>query len=596
MRDVIAENQQFTKTLETWQVSSGKTLEQISELSVNFQFRDGKIAPSSLTKTKNGKPPTTKQGRANLYTLLGVIHAFVSLDSEKVRHFLQTYEISYELDYSWEELWAKMEEGSEKCRSRKKRQYQRSILIRLATAVACVLGIIAIIILNRQNVKDFPECLSTSDGILPPLFRPEQGFSQYQKSADIQSGAIVSDQVRSLAINENGLWVGYAPTAEIVEGISLFNHELWRHCRGVEFGGAQFVNGFAFGFNEVFVATDGLGILRLNGSGWSSYSLEEGDLPTNIIYELYRDPDGVLWAATYQGILRYASGKWVVAYQSAEDELASNQVHTFLRDGEGNLWFGHVDRGISRLTTSGEWSNYFTFADGARSIRRSAIDNSGGIWFATDGGGVLRYQNGQWVHFTTENGLPSNHTNDVEIDMFGRIWVGTDEGLIYTSNFGDTWQIHSTNPIWDIEFGCSNCKYGREHMWLALRNGGIGHVRIPPLIETIRIVSTPISVALTAGQAYVFEVEIQVMGEYLTEDNGDSLRALTSNEGLYGAYPIIPFSGSDLNVGSTYSFTNIDNPIIAPESPGLYQTIWRVWQGKRFVSAPIIVEFSVIES
>ena len=46
--------------------------------------------------------------------------------------------------------------------------------------------------------------------------------------------------------------------------------------------------------------------------------------------------------------------------------------------------------------------------------------------------------------------------------------------------------------------------------------------------------------------------------------------------------------------GQTYVFSNIDNPIEAPKEPGIYTLAWRVWQGRRFASEPIAIEFEVV--
>jgi hypothetical protein len=147
----------------------------------------------------------------------------------------------------------------------------------------------------------------------------------------------------------------------------------------------------------------------------------------------------------------------------------------------------------------------------------------------------------------------------------------------------------------DIEFGCPGCMYDDVHVWFALNGQGLGHVRIPPKSSTIRFVSTPSLVQLRPGEKYVFEVEVEVLFEGLRESDGDSLTAIEPlNTPLYGAWPVIPFRGADLGPGGRYVFSNIDNPIIAPDTPGRYQVAWRVWQGRRFVSEPIVVEFEVM--
>ncbi len=53
----------------------------------------------------------------------------------------------------------------------------------------------------------------------------------------------------------------------------------------------------------------------------------------------------------------------------------------------------------------------------------------GTVWVATDGAGLLRFRNGQFVRFTTAHGLPSDTIFQVLDDLHGRLWLGIRSGL-----------------------------------------------------------------------------------------------------------------------------------------------------------------------
>src|SRR5690606_36462214 len=127
--------------------------------------------------------------------------------------------------------------------------------------------------------------------------------------------------------------------------------------------------------------------------------------------------------------------------------------------------------------------------EGLQNIRGIALDPLDNEWFATDGGGVISYTSGEWSVFVISDGLPSNNISDIEIDMYGRVWVATPEGVAYTDDRGQTWTLHHTLSTLDIEFGCSNCAYDEVHAWFVLTDIGLGHVRIPPLHNTIEVLS-----------------------------------------------------------------------------------------------------------
>jgi hypothetical protein len=374
----------------------------------------------------------------------------------------------------------------------------------------------------------------------------------------------------------------------------VYDGTSWIHyCLDQDLQPGQVVNSFAFRENSVYIATDGAGIGQFNGQTWGFYTLTDG-LYSNSIFDLEANTDG-LWAATYNGVARLTGSRWTVAYTSKKDGLINNAIHAFLQDKNGDAWFGTISHGISHLRKNGTWESFYTDDVFHRDIRRISEDDEGGIWFATDKGGVLKYYKGVWTNYSATSGaLPSDEVHDVEKDKYGRIWVATEGGLVYTPDLGKTWILHSSWPIMDIEFGCSGCKYEDNHMWLAVKDRGLGHVRIPPLGPTLSIVSVPKNVQLKPGQEFIFEVKVKVLAEQLSQEDGDSLRSLTPDlSQLYGASPIIPSLGV-VTPGDTYTFSNVDHPIIAPPNPGSYQIVWRIWQGRRFVTEPIVIQFEVV--
>ena len=56
-------------------------------------------------------------------------------------------------------------------------------------------------------------------------------------------------------------------------------------------------------------------------------------------------------------------------------------------------------------------------------------DNTGNLWFGTDGGGVSRYDGKSFSTFTTAQGLANNYVRSITKDKTGNLWFGTSEGL-----------------------------------------------------------------------------------------------------------------------------------------------------------------------
>ena len=59
---------------------------------------------------------------------------------------------------------------------------------------------------------------------------------------------------------------------------------------------------------------------------------------------------------------------------------------------------------------------------------------AGALWIGTVGGGLTRWQDGQFTTFTTADGLPADSITALGEDGEGRLWVGTEAGLAVWQN------------------------------------------------------------------------------------------------------------------------------------------------------------------
>jgi streptogramin lyase len=612
---------EYTRRLKAWVAMVDEKQYQLAELTGLFAIDPDKaehppISDATVSRVINIIPAGNSQKVYNLICLLAVFHMLEVITLTEIKSFLDQFEVKIPEGDTWTQIYERIQLGIGNRHSQpsldeeinptpstelpidsdsKPSNSKNSTKKLLLTFISIYLVLLVVVLLSWRRSSPQSDTNPIYSGPTSPansIFLPDQGFSLYSFNSESPQSGILSANVRSVGLNESGVWIGYSSQQEELGAVSYYNKKSWFHCLDLPILINQTINDFAFVNSTTYIATDGAGIIQINQSSWRQYTTEDG-LPSNSVYSLYIDNNNRLWATTYEGVAWASGDRWETAYQATPDGLVSSHIHTTLQDTNGNLWFGSINKGISQLTPNQEWHSYYTSEVGLQNIRGSMLDNDGGVWFASDGGGVLRFHNNIWGVFTIQNGLPSNNVYDIEEDQLGRVWVATNEGLAYTKDFGQTWETHSTMSVFDIEFGCNNCPYSEIHMWLALKDGGVAHVRIPPLTPTIEYISTPSPITLSPGQEYVFEVEVLVLSESLTNTEGDSLRSMESDPSLlYGAYPIIPVTG-EINLGQKYTFSNINDPIIAPNTPGTYQTFWRVWQGMRFVTQPIVIEFTV---
>ena len=117
-----------------------------------------------------------------------------------------------------------------------------------------------------------------------------------------------------------------------------------------------------------------------------SWTTKDG-LPVNSVNGLVQDRTGYLWAATFDGLVRFDGIRFTVFNTANSEGLPSNRIVQLKEGRDGTLW----------LTT--EQSH------------------------------VVRVRDGRFDNIPYENGTPGGGVPVMEVDSTGAVWVGTPEGL-----------------------------------------------------------------------------------------------------------------------------------------------------------------------
>jgi len=113
-----------------------------------------------------------------------------------------------------------------------------------------------------------------------------------------------------------------------------------------------------------------------------------------------------------------------------QDGLPENMSQAFAQTPDGYLWIGTAG-GLVRF----DGVRFVVFDRGnASQIRENSIfcltvSRDGSLWAGTDGGGLLRYQNGLFRRYSAADGLSNDFVRVVYEDHQGVLWVGTNDGL-----------------------------------------------------------------------------------------------------------------------------------------------------------------------
>ncbi len=151
-------------------------------------------------------------------------------------------------------------------------------------------------------------------------------------------------------------------------------------------------------------------------------------LPASPILAVCEDHAGNIWIGTADGHLcQYRDGQ--LSIYGAEEGLAAKSINRIYEDREGNIWLGS-EEGL--LLAKKKSVKVLSVEQGlsAKNVYLVYQDRDDNIWIGTQGGGLDRYRDGLFTHYTKKEGLPNTVLSALYQDRDGRLWVGTYHGGI----------------------------------------------------------------------------------------------------------------------------------------------------------------------
>ena len=196
--------------------------------------------------------------------------------------------------------------------------------------------------------------------------------------------------VNKLARGADGtLWVGIAAAGPGL-GLGKFSGGVFRPFVTPDFDGSKVsVSDMIFdGDGSLWVASVGKGIFRIRGDVVEHYGRTEG-LSSDTVAALFEDREGIVWAATTNGIDSFRDPR-IVTF-SAVEGLGNDEVAGVLASRDGTIWVANA-------------------------------------------GSLDHIENGSVSSIRASNGLPGNQVASMLEDRAGNLWVGVDDGLYLFKN------------------------------------------------------------------------------------------------------------------------------------------------------------------
>jgi len=178
-------------------------------------------------------------------------------------------------------------------------------------------------------------------------------------------------------------------------------------------------------------------------------------LPDNVIKDLHADSQGNVWIGTENhGILRIDSTNRLINYRKKEKHLKDLQnITTIYEDRNNRIWIGSWQNGLYYYDNKNDDFVHVPLPWKDTSYMKTVVsvlhDQKGNYWIGTWGNGLYWMDNAGMKtrnlrHYSFQKGEPSNTADQREIieivysieeDENGKIWCGTNDGILIFENY-----------------------------------------------------------------------------------------------------------------------------------------------------------------
>ena len=250
--------------------------------------------------------------------------------------------------------------------------------------------------------------------------------------------SISGRRVRELKEDKQGnIWIATEDA-----GLSIFNpvsKEFKNYSRkeGMSFNSNYIVLGMLLQNDKAWIGLfkNGMDIIRLPQFNIRHYTGADLNMDEASVYAICEDRYGQVWLGNGWNVYRSKAG--TMNFERM-DIFGLNFVYDIMEDSNGFIWVATLGNGVFKYDPAAGAVKHYTHnpADAA-SISSASVSSitetsTGDIWFATDRGGICRYnsETDNFTSFSIKDGFPDDVAYKIIEDKNRMLWFGTNNGLV----------------------------------------------------------------------------------------------------------------------------------------------------------------------
>jgi len=178
--------------------------------------------------------------------------------------------------------------------------------------------------------------------------------------------------------------------------------------------------------NGTYLASTTNGFYRIEDTKFKKLNI--GGFPDEEIYCMFESKEGIIYAGTAGKIYLIKNNNVIKVIKT---DFADDKITNIMIDSRGNVWFSIINRGFYVIRAG---SDKIFDIGGKLKLQIAVInhfceDNEGNIWVSTFGKGVFCLNNLYINNYSEDDGLSNNNVQVIEKDNYGRILIGTLNGI-----------------------------------------------------------------------------------------------------------------------------------------------------------------------